>query len=237
MDVILATALNAMQLAGHTAGHHVSHHTQHQSPLMRWVLHLGPVGIFVVAFLDGWVIPLPIPGSTDLLLLMFLVRHGNPWIFAPLAIVGSTIGGTLTWQFGKTGGERVLTTFVPKRLLDRVCQWVESRAFFSVLIATVLPPPVPLTPFALVAGALHVGRRTFILAYVIGRSIRYSLIAWLAVRYGRQILRAWRHYSSGYEGRIAWTLAAITLVGLGYSFYKYRKMIRRASAEEFAKAA
>lgn len=207
---------------------------------MRWILHLGPLGIFAVSFFDGWVIPLPIPGSTDLLLLMFIVRHGNPWLFAALAVAGSILGGILTWRFGKAGGDRMLHTFVSKRILKRVEQWVEKRAFVSIMIATMLPPPVPLTPFALAAGALGVKRRTYLIAYTLGRTIRYGVIVWLGVRYGRQILHAWRHYLSNYEAPLAWGIAAISVAGLIWSFLKYRKMVakmRAGEAEPMAEAA
>jgi len=219
---VILLAQQAIQQVAHHGAHH-------QSAFVRWILHLGPLGIFAVSFFDGWVIPLPIPGSTDLLLLMFIVRHGNPWIFTPLAIVGSIIGGTLTWRFGKSGGERMLHTFIPKRILDRVCSWVQKRAFVSILIATMLPPPVPLTPFALTAGALGVKRKPYLIAYTIGRTIRYGIIAWLGAEYGRQILHWWRQYLANYEGRIAWTLAAISVAGLSWSFFKYRKMVAKVN--------
>ena len=221
-SVILALL---QQTAQHATQHVASHGAHHQSAFMRWILHLGPIGIFAVSFFDGWVIPLPIPGSTDLLLLMFIVRHGNPWLFATLAVAGSIVGGMLTWRFGKSGGEKLLHTFVPKRVLDRVSKYVQKRAFFSILIATMLPPPVPLTPFALSAGALGVKWKPYVTAYSIGRTIRYGVITWLGVRYGRQILHWWRHYLAAYEAPIAWTLAAITAACLTWSIFKYRKMM------------
>jgi membrane protein YqaA with SNARE-associated domain len=223
--ILVLLQQTAQHAAQHVAGHGGAHGAHHQSAFMRWILHLGPIGIFAVSFFDGWVIPLPIPGSTDLLLLMFIVRHGNPWVFATLAVAGSIVGGMLTWRFGKTGGDKLLRTFVPKRVLDRVCRYVQKRAFISILIATMLPPPVPLTPFALAAGALGVKWKPYLIAYAIGRTIRYGVITWLGVRYGRQILHAWRQYLSGYEAPIAWTLAAITAAGLTWSVFKYRRMM------------
>ncbi len=224
--MILALLQEAAQHAvQHVAAHGGAHTAHHQSAFMRWILHLGPIGIFAVSFFDGWIIPLPIPGSTDLLLLMFIVRHGNPWVFSSLAVAGSIVGGMLTWRFGKTGGDKLLHTFVPKRILDRVCKYVQERAFVSVLIATMLPPPVPLTPFALAAGALGVKWKPYLAAYALGRTIRYGVITWLGVRYGRQILHWWRHYLAAYEAPIAWSLVAITVAGLTWSIFKYRRMM------------
>jgi hypothetical protein len=50
---------------------------------------------FSVAVIEFSVIPLPLPGSTDLLLLwLLLVAHsGDPRLLAPCAITGSALGG------------------------------------------------------------------------------------------------------------------------------------------------
>ncbi len=57
------------------------------------------------------------------------------------------------------------------------------------MIPALLPPPLPTFPFLLAAGALQYSRSKFIAALALGRAIRYTLLAFLAVRYGRQILR------------------------------------------------
>jgi hypothetical protein len=38
----------------------------HQPLIPHWLTHLGALGLFSVAGLDSSVIPLPLPGSTDL---------------------------------------------------------------------------------------------------------------------------------------------------------------------------
>ncbi len=224
MGVIL---LAAQQAAVHAA-HHGAHH---QSAFLRWVIHLGAVGVGLVSFLDGWVIPLPIPGSTDFLLLLLIVRHGNPWLLTMITIGASIVGGFLTWRIGKAGGEAALGRFVPKRILRRVERWVKARAFVAVTIATILPPPVPLMPFSLASGALGVPRRTFVLAYALGRGIRYSVVTWLGVTYGRAILHAWRIYLADYAGVIGWGIAAISVVGVAYGTYKFLKIRRELGSQ------
>ena len=216
------------------AGHHGG---QHQSPFMRWIVHLGAVGIFLVSFLDGWVIPLPIPGSTDLLLLLLIVRHGNPWLLTALTLAGTVMGGFLTWRMGKASGEKALHRYVPKRILGPVERWVKANGFLTVLIATVLPPPVPLLPITLASGALGVERKPFVLAFAIGRAIRYSIVAWLGVHYGRAIVRAWRLYLADFAGEIGWGIAAISAAGIAFGTYKYLKIRRELRAPSQAQAA
>jgi membrane protein YqaA with SNARE-associated domain len=74
----------------------------------HWLTHLGALGLFSVAVVDSSVIPLPLPGSTDLLLLWLVAHSGDPWLLAPCAIAGSILGGYTTWHIGRSGGEAAL---------------------------------------------------------------------------------------------------------------------------------
>src|ERR1700722_16369118 len=101
------------------------------STMPHWLTHLGLFGLFIVAVIDSSVIPLPIPGSTDLLLLWLVAHGGDPWLLAPCAVVGSILGGYTTWQIGCKGGEAALRHYVPARLLGRVVRWVERHRILS----------------------------------------------------------------------------------------------------------
>jgi membrane protein YqaA with SNARE-associated domain len=120
----------------------------------RWLVHPGGPGLLVVAMLDSSPIPLPLPGSTDLLLLLLVSSRGNPFLLAGTAVVGSGIGGFLTWSAGKKGGEALLERSMPARFRKRLGRWTEERTILSVFVAAILPPPIPLMPFLLAAGAL-----------------------------------------------------------------------------------
>ena len=80
------------------------------SLMPHWLTHLGVLGLFSVAVIDSSVIPLPLPGSTDLLLLWLVAHNGDPWLLAPCAIAGSILGGYTTWHIGRKGGERRYAT-------------------------------------------------------------------------------------------------------------------------------
>src|ERR1017187_8488193 len=82
----------------------------------HWLTHLGALGLFSVAVVDSAVIPVPLPGSTDLLLLWLVANRGDPWLLAMSAIAGSLLGGYTTWLAGRRGGEAALRHYVPARL-------------------------------------------------------------------------------------------------------------------------
>ena len=88
---------------------------------MRWLVGMGWIGLFGISLLDACPIPLPLPGTTDLLLLVLVVRHKDSlWLLLPLAVAGALVGGLLTWSAGKKGGEKALRRYVPARYYNPI---------------------------------------------------------------------------------------------------------------------
>ena len=177
--------------------------------------------------IDSSIIPLPLPGSTDLLVLLLAANQGNPWLLTAAAISGSMIGGYLTWSAGKKGGEAMLHRYVPPRLLEPISRWVKRNGVLTVFLAAVMPPPVPLMPFLLSAGALGVPRNRFLIGFAVARTLRYSLIAWLGVTYGRRVIRAWAQYLAGWSEMILWTFIGLLIAAVVFGIWKYRHDQRR----------
>jgi membrane protein YqaA with SNARE-associated domain len=195
----------------------------HHSLMPRWLIHLGGLGLFAVAIVDSSIIPLPLPGSTDLLLLWLVSHHGNAWLLLAIATSGSILGGYTNWATGKKGGETALQKYVQPRLLQRVSVWVEKHSVLSVFLPALLPPPMPLTPFLLAAGALGISRERFLLAFGSARLVRYSLITWLAVTYGRRMVRLWSATLDKWSVPLLWVFAVTLVAGLGYGLWQFRQ--------------
>jgi membrane protein YqaA with SNARE-associated domain len=197
----------------------------------HWLVHLGAFGLFAVAIFDSSPIPLPIPGSTDLLLLLLAShRSGNPFLLAAVAIAGSAIGGYLAWKTGYKGGEALLRRSVPERFRARLEHWAMNHSFLSVFVSALLPPPVPLTPFLLAAGALRVTRNRFLVALISARLIRYGLIAWAGATYGRGVVRWWTENLSEWSGVIVWSFIAALAGGILYGIWQFRRQKRLEAA-------
>jgi len=203
----------------------------HLSLMPHWLVHLGALGLFAVAVFDSSPIPLPLPGSTDLLLLLLVAHRGNPFALAACAIAGSAVGGYLTWKTGFTGGEALLRRSVPQRFRSRLEHWASDHSFLSVFVSAILPPPVPLTPFLLAAGALKVRRNRFLVALVSARLVRYGLIAWAGATYGRTVVRWWTHNLAAWSDVIVWTFVAMLAGGMVYGIWQFRRQKRLEAGE------
>jgi membrane protein YqaA with SNARE-associated domain len=193
---------------------------------------MGALGLFSVAVIDSSVIPLPLPGSTDLLLLWLVAHSGDPWSLTLCAISGSILGGYSTWYIGRRGGEAALRSYVPVRLLGPIVKWVERHPILAVFIPAVLPPPIPLLPFALASGALGVSHKRFLLVFGVARSLRYSLVAWLGVTYGRRIVRLWSGDLQKWSTPLLCVFVGLLVVGICFGVFKIRGMRKIDAAEK-----
>ncbi|MGD0546252.1 MAG: VTT domain-containing protein [Terracidiphilus sp.] len=207
-----------------------------QPPLApHWLIHLGVLGLFSVAVVDSSVIPLSLPGSTDLLLLWLVAHSGDPWLLATGAIAGSILGGYSTWHIGRSGGEEALRQYVPARLLGRIVFWVERHPVLAVFVPALLPPPIPLLPFALASGALGVSRRRFLTVYGSARSLRYSFVAWLGVTYGRSIVRLWSGSLQKWSTPLLCVFVGLLIAGACFGIWKIRGLRKIDAAEKLAR--
>ena len=198
-----------------------------------WLHRLGGAGLIVLGLADNSLIP--IPGSVDALTIILAASNkGWWWIYAIAATIGAVVGGFLTFRLSCRGEEAVeKETRVPKDKLKRAQRLFRKWGFGSVMIPAILPPPVPIVPFLVTAGAMRYPTRKFLLALSLGRSLRYFVVAWLGHRYGQQIFG----FFSQYYKPILIVLIALAvaggLVGL-VLFLKRRKRQREQPARKAA---
>lgn len=204
---------------------------------LHWLSHLGLPGLFCVAVLDSSPIPLPIPGTTDLLLLWLVSHKGNLWLLAASAIAGSILGGYLCWQAGRKGGEEALKRGVPARLLDPVKRWAKGNPFLAIFLPALMPPPVPLSPFVLGAGALGVPLRRFLIAFGAGRTIRYSMVAWLGETYAPRITRLWSNPQGHWQTLVMWAFGMLFAGGILFAIVKVRRAKAKSKARHVGESA
>jgi membrane protein YqaA with SNARE-associated domain len=201
----------------------VAPHTNSRSALLRVLFSFGLLGLFFVAVVDSSFVPLPLPGITDIMLIVLAARHSNLLLLFLTSTGGSTLGGYLSYRVGHRGGIAFLEKRVPPRIFNLVRDWMENHAILSVALPAILPPPMPLSPFVLAAGALKMSREKFLWTFIISRGLRHAIAIWLGVRYGRHVLRLWNHLSAEYATPILvimWTAIIASSVVAFLKIYK-----------------
>jgi len=157
-----------------------------QRPLPGWLQNLvavmGGGGLFVVAFFDSSVLSFPFITDALVMHLSFANPARMPY-YAAMAAAGSLAGCIWLYLLAKKGGEAYFHRHAKGRA-EKVREWVDEHAFLSVFVPAILPPPLPFKIFVLAEGVFQVPLRTFILAILLGRGLRYLAEGILAVRYG-----------------------------------------------------
>ena len=125
----------------------------------------------------------------DVLTIVLSARHGELWTYCALmATVGSVMGGYVTYRLARKGGKETLARKFPRRKLEKIYKILGRWGFGTIAIPALLPPPAPMVPFLLAAGAMQYSLNKFLVALTLGRIVRYSILAYLAARYGRYML-------------------------------------------------
>lgn len=111
------------------------------------------------------------------------------WLYyALMATAGSVIGGFVTYRLARKGEKEALERRFSRRRMDKVCKVFGRWGFGAIAIPALLPPPLPMVPFLLAAGAMQYPAKKFLAAFTVGRTSRYLILTYVAARYGRQII-------------------------------------------------
>ena len=151
------------------------------------VTSTGGLGLFLVAFLDSSVLTFPVINDLLVIQLSILNPVRMPY-YALMATLGSVLGCILLFFIARKGGEVMFRKHAGERA-GQVHSWVVRNGFLSMLVAALLPPPTPFKLFVIAAGAFQMPLRTFTLAVLLARMLRYFGVGFLAVRYGTEAIR------------------------------------------------
>jgi hypothetical protein len=89
-------------------------------------------------------------------------------------------------------------------------------------------------PFALASGVLGVSRRRFLVVYGAARTLRYSLIAWLSVIYGRHAIRIWSGTLQRWSTPLLCAFAGLLVAGICFGIWKVSGLRKIDAAEKLA---
>jgi membrane protein YqaA with SNARE-associated domain len=187
---------------------------------LAFLLGFGVVGLGVLAIVDSTIFFF-LPFAQDALLIILISKHRNlMFVYSLVTVIGSIIGSVLTYVMMRKASKETIEKQIPKRKLKRVQSRIEKGGFIGLVIASLLPPPFPYTPFVVAAAVSDLSPRKTFGAIVVGRSIRYFVIGALALLLGRQILRlmearAFKLFMLG--------LFLLAIIGTVISIYKWTR--------------
>jgi len=160
------------------------------------------------------------------LTIVLAARDAKLWpYYAGMATVGSVLGGFVTYRLARKGGRESLARKVSAKTLKRVYGIFERWGFAAIAIPALLPPPMPLVPFLLAAGAMQYSVKKFLLAMTLGRIVRYMILGYLAARYGRKMLPFLLQHG---HPVLAAVVGLVVTVALGYFVFRGIKSQKRA---------
>jgi membrane protein YqaA with SNARE-associated domain len=173
--------------------------------LAALVATMGGGGLFVATFLDSSVLTLPFIADA-LVIDLSLQRPARMPYYCAMAALGSLAGCIWIYLLAKKGGEAY---FHRHRGAHKVKGWVQRNGFFSVFIPGILPPPFPFKVFVVAEGVFQVPLKTFVVALLCGRGLRYFIEGLLAVRYGEAMLLFLMAHKAGFVISVVAALAVL----------------------------
>ena len=178
-------------------------------------LKQAPWYLSILSFLESFILPFPPP---DVMLApMSLAKPDKAMRFASITLIASVIGGITGYLIGAFLFELVQPLLVEwgyEQKFQTVMHWFDAWGFWAVLIAGFSPVPYKL--FTLSAGVLSLAIIPFVLASIIGRGMRFFLLAWCLSRFGPAIEPKLVKYIE----RIGWGFVVVLALLIGVYYLK-----------------
>ena len=185
--------------------------------IREWASELGGVGLFILAMLDSSF--LSFPQVNDLLIIYLSTRYpARMPYYAGMTTIGSLVGCFALYAVTWRGGEAFLRRRFSAARVDRGLKLYQRHGLLAVIVPALLPPPVPLKLFVLLAGAARVSPMKFGVAILIARGIRYFGQGYLAVLYGERAAALVQE-----NGAIVGIGLAVLALGGGVIYYRWRQ--------------
>jgi undecaprenyl-diphosphatase len=179
-----------------------------EQPVLEWFGQFGPASLAALAFSEAIIQPIP----PDLMLLPLLVKaDGNVatilwlWISVTLA---SVLGSVVGYWLGANWGKSLLDKFANPKHVAKLEVLTTRYGTSGVFIAAL--SPIPYKVFGWVAGMGEMDKRSFIIAGLWGRGLRFGIEAVLIGLWGQQML----DFLMGWGFFLVSFLAALCLIPL-----------------------
>ncbi|TFL13300.1 DedA family protein [Pusillimonas caeni] len=179
---------------------------------MNWSRHpKAPWYLVTLSFSESVFFPVP----PDVMLApMCMADPKRAWRLALLTTLASVIGGFFGYLIGYFAIDAILpwlrtTSYFPA--YGTAVQWFKDYGFWAIFVAGF--SPIPYKVFTIAGGAMAMTLGPFMLASLIGRGMRFFLVAGL-LAWGGPRMEALLHR---YVDRIGWTMVALVAAVAAWS--------------------
>ena len=143
----------------------------------------GSTGLFLNAFFDGFVLPLP---PDFLLSTLAIQKIANPSFLAFVCSIGSVIGGCIGYCVGRFGGRPLVNKIFPRLIfIDKAEILFRKYGVWAIVIDAFTP--IPYKALTLGSGLMRFNPVLFAMVSFPVRTIRYLLVANTANFIGDQL--------------------------------------------------
>jgi len=151
--------------------------------------------LFGLSFAESSFFPVP----PDLFLLPAILKNPPRWAVYALNIsIASVLGGMFGYLIGAFLfdfiGEPLIRIYHLESAFVKVAELFQQNAFWAVFTAAFTP--IPFKVFTIASGLFKINPITFILASIIGRALRFFIVAFLIKKLGQRFSdTVFRHFN------------------------------------------
>jgi membrane protein YqaA with SNARE-associated domain len=196
-------------------------------PLLHFVFHIGYFGPVVMGVLDSSFLFLPF-GNDLLVIALVARRHEGYLLYVLAATVGSTLGVLLLDLVARKAGGSGVKKMAGRRRFDYLRKKIGEHGALALMIGCLAPPPFPFTMAVVTLSALKYPRWRLLLIVAAGRAMRFLLLGFLALKFGRVVLHVARSSAFTYSMGV---LAALCVIGSIISISKWFRRSSRGGAQ------
>lgn len=203
---------------------------------LHFIFRIGYFGPLVMGILDSSFLVAPF--GNDLVVVGMVARNhgGAPW-YILMAACGSTIGALLLALVARKLGEEGIKKVAGEKRYESLRPRIGNRAGLAIAIAGLAPPPFPFTMVIAAAAAIDYPIWRILIINFLARALRFAILAILAIKFGRAVLRIAR--SQPFE----WAMTIFIFLCVAASVYsvwhwwrKTRKQTKQAPQSPAAQA-
>ncbi|WP_445401116.1 YqaA family protein [Zobellella sp. An-6] len=161
--------------------------------VMMWAVHRhAPVYLSMTSFVESIFWPVPV----DVMLApMALAKPERAWRYAAMATVFSVLGAAFGYLLGYALWEPLVEPFINtmgyQDKMQVAQQWFSEWGVWVIFIASFTP--IPYKVFTVTAGLLQMAFLPFVMISIVGRGLRFFLVAglmvWGGVRMERKLIQ------------------------------------------------